>query len=286
MALDNYVDFQAAIADQLARVDLTTQIVDCITLFEAEASNQLFRMRLAEKTTILIPENPAVLTITSIANNGSGLARITVTAPVQSTTITGTEVSIGLTSNYNGTWDITLISPMVFDLQGSTYIATETSGAAQEPQGQVALPSDYLGWRNLTWTGSPEYPLEYVTPDVFVNEYPNSTTPGLTADKPKVFTIEGMTLKIMPVDTTPLELDYFGRNAALSSSLNWLFTNHVDCYWAGTLEQVYSYLKDYNQAGIYQQKKKSCFDEIKTQQFREAGSLRIRPQGFSYGATP
>jgi len=286
MALDNYTDFQAAIADQLARADMTTQIVDCVALFEAEAANQLFRMRLAEKTVILIPSNPAALVITSIANNGSGLARVTVTANVQSSTITGTEISIGQTINYNGTFDITLISPTVFDLQGSTFGSAESAGMAQEPQGQVALPSDYMGWRTVTWTGSPEYVLEYVTPETYITEYPNSVTPGLTADKPKVFTIEGSTLKIMPVDTTPLELDYFAKDAALVTTLNWLFTNHIDCYWAGTLEQVYSYLKDYNQAGIYQQKKKSCFEEIKTQQFRESGNMRIRPQGFSYGATP
>jgi hypothetical protein len=42
MALDNYADFQAAIADQIVRTDLTNQIIDCITLFEVEASRELF----------------------------------------------------------------------------------------------------------------------------------------------------------------------------------------------------------------------------------------------------
>ena len=102
-----------------------------------------------------------------------------------------------------------------------------------------------------------------------------------------MFTIEGSTLKIMPVDTTPLEFDYFAKTTALSSSLNWLFTNHIDCYNAGVMEKVYFYyLRDYEKAAVYAQAKNGIFAEIKTQQFREYGSIRVRPQGFSYGATP
>ncbi len=103
---------------------------------------------------------------------------------------------------------------------------------------------------------------------------------------PRSFTIAGGYLKTVPADGVPLEFDYFATTAALSGSLNWLFTNRVDAYWNGTLEQVYRYVKDYDQAVYYQQSKAAIFDQIKKQQFREAGGLAIRVLGSNYGATP
>lgn len=287
MSLDTYANFQAAIADQLARSDLTSQIIDCITLFEAEASYQLFRTRGTEKTTILIPTAPAAINVTNAASNGSGLIRLTITST--STLATGNEVSVaqvGGTSEANGSWIITVIDGTNIDLQGSTFLNAYTSGGTvQLPQGTCQLPSDYLAWRRVTWTGSPNSNLEYVHPATLSVEFP-TFLPVVEISMPRVFTIEGTTFKVQPVDSTPLEFDYFAKTTALSSSLNWLFTNRVDCYWNGVLEQVYSYLKDYTQAGIYQTKKLNIYDEIRTQRFREDGILAIRPQGSSYGATP
>ncbi len=285
MSLDTYANFQAAIADQLARTDLTSQIVDCITLFEAEAARELFRHRLAEKTTILIPSNPGTLTITNIANNGSGLARVTVSSAVQSTTITGTEIRISGTATYDGTWIITLVDSTDFDLQGSTFSSAVTTGQAQEPQGQAALPSDYLGFRRVTWTGNPQTELEYVAPQVVAVGYPNSS-PFAPLANPRVFTISGSTLYIMPISSTPIEFDYWAKNSAISASLNWLFTNRVDCYFNGVLEQCYAYVKDYDQAAVFQQKKRANYADIKLQQFREPGKLYIRAQTGWSGNTP
>lgn len=56
MALTTYAELQAAIADYLARSDLTTQIVDYITLFEA-AANRRLRVRQMETTTSLTPSS-------------------------------------------------------------------------------------------------------------------------------------------------------------------------------------------------------------------------------------
>lgn len=285
MALDNYSDFQAAIADQLARTDLTSQIVDCITLFEAEAAFELFRQRRAETTTLLVPSNPGELTITNIANNGSGLARVTVSTATQSTTVTGTEIRISGTTTYDGSWIVTVIDNMDFDLQGSTFSQSVTTGNAQEPQGQAQLPSDYMGWRRVTWTGNPQGELEYVHPQVVAVGYPNSS-PFAPLATPRVFTIEGNVLKIMPVDGTPIEFDYWAKTKALSTSLNWLFSNRPDCYWNGVLEQAYTYVKDYDQAAVFQTKKKANYSDIKMQLFREPGKLYIRAQTGWSGNTP
>ncbi len=287
MALDTYANFQAAIADHLIRTDLTTQIVDCITLFEAEASNELFRNRRIETTTILVPFNPAAVNVTGAADNGSGLIRLTVDSTTTFTTgQEGTVASVGGTTEADGTWLVTVISSTTLDLQGSTFTNTYTSGGtAQAPQGRCTLPTDFIGWRRVTWTGNPKRELDYVHPSIFTTEFPTFPAVVLT-DIPRSFTIEGGYLKIAPVESTPLEFDYFGSTPVLASSLNWLFTKRVDAYWNGVLEQIYRYTKDYEQASVYQQAKGAIFDQIKKQQFREAGALAIRVQGSSYGATP
>jgi hypothetical protein len=288
MALDNYANFQAAIADHLARPDLTNQIIDCITLFEAEASYELFHQRGSEKVTILVPTAPSAITITNAASNGAAnLIRLTLTSTT--TLATGNEASVinvGGTTEANGSWIITVIDGFNIDLQNSTFVNAYTnSGTLQLPQGTCSLPSDFLGWRRVTWTGSPESDLEYVHPALFEVEFP-TFLPVVEISMPRVFTIEGNTLSVMPVDTTPIEFSYFAKTPALSSNLNWLFTNRVDAYWNGVLEQIYAYTKDYDQSGVYQQKKAAVFDEIKKQRFREDGILNIRVSGSSYGATP
>ena len=289
MALDTYADFQAAIADQIVRTDLTTQIVDCITLFEVEASRELFRQRLAEKVTILVPSNPSSILVTGAANNGSGLIRITLAAPGTTGLVTGQEGSVsavGGTTEADGTWILTVISSTQLDLQSSTFVNTYSGGGTfQAPQGVAALPSDYMGWRRVTWTGTPTTELQYVHPSILSVEFP-TFLPIVDTDLPRVFTIEGNNLKIMPIDGTPLEFLYFAKTTGLASSLNWLFTNYVDSYWNGVLEQIYRYMKDYEQAQVYQQAKGIIFEQIKNKRFREEGQMSIRVVGSSYGATP
>lgn len=199
MAFTSYATLQAAIADQLARGDLTSQIPDFITLFEAEANRELFRMRLSETSTNLTPSS-----------------------------------------------------------------------------GSVALPSDYMGWRRVTWTGSTRVDLEYVHPSILQAYYPS--TPSAT---PAIFTIEGSTLKIRPTDGTVLEFDYYAKPAALASSLGWLMTNHPDAYFFGSLEQAYLYTKDYEQASAWMLKKTATFDAIKKLRFREDSGLQIRAMGYT-----
>jgi hypothetical protein len=287
MALNSYANFQAAVADQLARTDLTNQIIDCITLFEAEASYELFRQRGTETRTILVPSNPSALTITGCSNNGSGLIRVTVASTTTLATSQIVSISqVGGTTEANGSWVITVIGATTFDLQNSVFTNTYTSGGiVQADQGFCTLPTDYLGWRHVTWTGSPTQDLEYVAPSIFVMEFP-TWLPLVATDIPRVFTVEGNYLKIRPLDVTPLEFGYWAKTPALSSSLNWLFTNRVDAYWAGVLEQVYRYLKDYQQAAVYQQSKGIIYEQIKMQRFREPSNLRIRIDRSSYGATP
>jgi hypothetical protein len=49
-------------------------------------------------------------------------------------------------------------------LQESTTTLTPSSGVA-------TIPSDYLGYRRVTWTGSPNQNLEYVAPSLWAAEW-------------------------------------------------------------------------------------------------------------------
>jgi hypothetical protein len=88
----------------------------------------------------------------------------------------------------------------------------ETSINLTPSNGSVALPSDYLAWRRVTWTGSTRVELEYVHPSYLQAAYPTSPT-----DVPRIFTVEGSTLKMRPLDATPLEFDYFQKIPAIAS---------------------------------------------------------------------
>ncbi|HYQ20082.1 MAG TPA: hypothetical protein VEQ64_05940, partial [Xanthobacteraceae bacterium] len=111
----------------------------------------------------------------------------------------------------------------------------ETQGAALLPSavnGSVLLPADYLAWRHVTWQGTPTVELNYVAPAYLEAAYPTPAT-GI----PAVFTIEGMALKIRPLSTTGIRLDYFQKIPALAdaAATNWLLAAHPDLYLFGAL---------------------------------------------------
>lgn len=197
MSFSSYNDLKAAIADQLARDDLTSQIPDFITLFEAAAARKL-RIRPMEKVSTLTTTN-----------------------------------------------------------------------------GEVGLPTDYLGWRNVVWAGSENIVLQYEPP-----AYLNLVLPTAPAGTPRHFTIVGGTLKVLPYDdTSDITFDYFAKNIAIDTTLNSLFNNHPDVYLFGSLVEAYTFVKDYDQAQIWKARRDEVFDEISKLNFRENGSMQVRVMG-------
>jgi len=152
----------------------------------------------------------------------------------------------------------------------------ETTVSLTTTGGSVALPSDYLGWQRLTWTGSPVTDLTYAHPSVLKVYYPTSP-----AGIPQMFTIESGNIKIMPTDDTGLELLYFQKTGALSAALNWLYTNHPDAYLNGTLYEAYKFAKDNENMAAYKALRDEIFDEIRVQNFRERGNIGIRVIGYT-----
>jgi hypothetical protein len=151
--------------------------------------------------------------------------------------------------------------------QEATATLTPTSGA-------VALPSDYLAWRRITWTGAPRVELQYVHPSYLQAAYPSSPT-----DVPRIFTIEGTTLKIRPLDGTPLELDYFQKIPALSDAApsNWLLAAHPDVYLFGSLVEAEMFGVNDERAPAWKARRDEIFDEIEklTNKTRGAGATRV-----------
>lgn len=136
----------------------------------------------------------------------------------------------------------------------------ETSTTLTPSSGSATLPTDYLQWRRVTWTGSPRRELEYVHPSVLQDYYP-TTPPGY----PQFFTIEGSTLKVRPTDTTGLEFDYFQKITALDSSsntTNWLLTAHPDAYLFGSLVEATAFF-EHDMATVWKARRDEVMEEIR-----------------------
>ena len=150
--------------------------------------------------------------------------------------------------------------------QATTTTLTPSSGVA-------TLPTDYLGYQRVTWTGSPIQGLEYVAPALYAG-YLNTGS-----GTPTVFTIEGTSLKVAPSSDTDLTFLYFQKTPAVSSSLAWLFNNHVDAYLAGALAQAAAFNKGFDVAGTWLARCDQIFRDILSLDFNERQGMAVRVIG-------
>jgi hypothetical protein len=150
----------------------------------------------------------------------------------------------------------------------------EASTTLTPSSGAATLPADYLMWRRVTWTGSPRVELQYVHPSYLQAAYPSSPS-----DVPRIFTIEGATMKVRPLDTTALELDYFQKIPALSDSTttNWLLAAHPDLYLFGALVEAEMFGVNDERAPLWKARRDEIFDEIEklSNKTRGAGVVRV-----------
>jgi hypothetical protein len=155
----------------------------------------------------------------------------------------------------------------------------EASANLTPSSGAVALPADYLSWRRVTWNGPTRVELEYVH-----SSYLQAAYPSAPSDVPRIFTIEGSTLKIRPVNDATLEFDYFQKVPALSDSVssNWLLSAHPDLYLFGSLVEAEMFGVNDERAPLWKARRDEIFDEIEklSNKTRGAGAIRVM------GATP
>jgi len=152
----------------------------------------------------------------------------------------------------------------------------ETTATLTPSSGVATIPTDYLGHRRVTWTGTPIHELTYVTPSLY-SAYIDSGS-----GTPVVYTIEGSNLRVAPSDDTDLTFDYYQKTAAVSGALNWLFTNHPDAYLAGSLAQAAAFNKDFDKAGLWKGRADEIMRDISLLDFNERQGMAVRV----YGLTP
>lgn len=135
----------------------------------------------------------------------------------------------------------------------------ETSASLTPSSGSASLPSDYIQWRRVTWEGSIRQELEYVNPSWLAANYPSSQS-----DRPSVFTIEGSTLKLRPIDSTSVTLDYYQKIPALtvSNTTNWLLAAYPDLYLFGSLTEADAFGNNDPRASMWKSRRDEIIAEI------------------------
>jgi hypothetical protein len=152
-----------------------------------------------------------------------------------------------------------------------------TAALTPDPTGAVSIPIDYLAWRRVTWTGLPRAELQYVHPSYLQAAYPSSP-----ADVPRIFTIEGSTLKVRPLDSTALEFDYFQKIPALSGTpANWLLTEHPDLYLFGVMVEAEMFGVNDERAPLWKARRDEIFDEVEKLNNKTRGPSAIRVMGVT-----
>ena len=115
--------------------------------------------------------------------------------------------------------------------------------------GVGSLPADFLEWSSARWEGSArQQDLKYREPNSEewrVRYRPNGD--------PSMFSIIGNQLKIRPVASGNVTLDYYQKVTALSTSneTNWLIIRAPGVYLNYTLAEASLYLKDGEKAVAY-----------------------------------
>jgi len=148
----------------------------------------------------------------------------------------------------------------------------EADGVLTPANGTITLPSDFLSPRRVTVLGDPQVTLDHVAPDYLYRAYPTAA-----AGTPQVYTIAGSELRIRPTTTTPVNLAYYQRIPALSSSVNWLFSAHADLYLFGALTEAQAFMADGEKAALWKGRRDELFAEVEalSEKAKAAGQIRV-----------
>lgn len=149
----------------------------------------------------------------------------------------------------------------------STTTVTMTTGAG-------TLPTDFVSARSVTWEGSPDRILRYVTPAEL--DRLNAADPSSVS----FYTTIGSQILVADDQSGTLNMTYSAKFTALSGSnaTNAILTNHPGAYLYGSLTHAAAYLKDPD-SGIYYRKLFDLeIDQINrdAQDQRFAGPLAVR----------
>lgn len=148
----------------------------------------------------------------------------------------------------------------------------ETLASITMSEGAGALPSDFIAWKRVTWTGSPRRELEYVHPS-----YLQASNPSQISDLPCRFTIEADQISVAPSDDTALEMLYWARVPALADTpTNWLLSTYPDLYLFGTLVEANAFILNADGAALWKGRRDELIGEIKSLDMKHRGPASIK----------
>jgi hypothetical protein len=152
----------------------------------------------------------------------------------------------------------------------------ETTATLTPISGAASLPADYLAWRRVTFAGSARVELDFVAPS-----WLQAAHAAGEAGVPAVFTIEGSSLMVRPVNDGALELIYYQKIPPLSDSVttNWLLTSHPDLYLFGSLVEAEMFGVNDERMGLWKARRDEIFDEIITLSNKSRGAGAVRVMG-------
>lgn len=147
----------------------------------------------------------------------------------------------------------------------------ETVGFITTSGGAGALPTDYLGFKEVISTDGP---LEYAS-----DEYLNALFPTYPTGTATFFSIVGSVLYVYPQQDATFTFIYYAKNTAVSSALNWLFTNHPDAYLNGALLEAAIFTSDTDAAVVFKARRDEIMNEISLLNFKERAGMAVKVMG-------
>jgi hypothetical protein len=141
----------------------------------------------------------------------------------------------------------------------------ETSRPLVMTGGQADLPTDYLVWRTVLFTGTtPFVVLDYVHPEFF-----RSTWIERYSGNPKIFRILGNVINVKPADaangTDYIQFQYYQKIPSLvgnDTNSNWLLTEYPNVYLYGVLTELAALQRNAEMAQLYKARRDETFAEI------------------------
>lgn len=142
------------------------------------------------------------------------------------------------------------------------------------------LPSGFLEARRFTLLTSPVRALEYITPEEMSEKRELYTS----SSKPFYYSVVGGNFEFLPTPDSAYtaSLIYYAALTTVSSSWNWLATNHPDIYLFGTLLEASAYLHDDTRVPLWSARLQSALDQLRVMNDRKqvGNTPRARVKAF------
>lgn len=143
-----------------------------------------------------------------------------------------------------------------------------TTSSLSSTSPYITLPTDFLAPRAVWLTsGGQIRKLIYLPPEALLSMYPTASADG----EPDHFTTIGAEMRFgpWPDSAYSIEIWYYKRLAALSSSVPTLFTNNPGLYLSASLVEAFNFMKDETRANFWESRYQAA--KMRVNKTEEAG---------------